>query len=322
MGQSSPPESQRLMDDEAISRLWAEDLIGSLREMTPGQAARRVGQELQFGEPIGLEWERSYPALLMLGWILGAAAASGMFAAMAGVDVRADVSKPLVLACIAVLLLVCCLLIAVGWKRRVPRGWLARYRYGYVELLAGDPGPRAVRWASVTEVTATYRTATTNSAPTAAPATFMDSFSARPFIGRLAPTVGSRWQPPTLMRDALGAVGVRLLTAMIEAYDSGRLVAFGSVRIDQHGVVLPGRDLVVSWGDIRAIRMRHVGGVLREVRLSCHGRARHRKIVISGLPNGIFLPRVIAHAAARHGVPVKGRVTPSSSLLGLPPVSR
>lgn len=307
-----------MIDDQAISRLWTEEMAGSLRKMTPGQAARRVGQELQFGALIGLRRWRSYPALLILGWLLGFMAAYVML--LAGADSNWGPSRPWVLAWAPVLLLVCGFMIAVGTKRRVVRGWLARYRYGYVRMLASDPGPAAVRWASVTEVTVTYRTAivaTGYPAGATVKNTSADSFSARPFIGWLAPDVGSQWQAWTLIRDALGAAGPRLVTAMIEAYESGGLVAFGSVRIDQHGVASP---RVVSWADIRAIRTRRVrlssgGTVVSEVYLSCHGRARDRKIVISGLPNGIFLPQVIAHAAAQHGVPVKGSVT--HSMLGL-----
>jgi hypothetical protein len=289
-------------------------VIGSLPELTPQQAARRAGQEFQFGAPIGLERWRSYPALLVIGWCLGVAAAFGMF--IVGVAPNPGVSKPLVLACLAVVLLVCYLMIVVGTKRRVLRGWLARYPDGYIQMLASGPGARAVRWASVTEVTVTYRTTTVYTGTTATSNTSVDSFSARPFIGRLPPEVKGQWQAWKLMSDALQAVGPRLVTAMIEAYESGRPVAFGSVRIDQHGITVPRADGVVSWADIHAIRMRHVrlargGSVVREVRLSCEGRAGHRKIVISGLPNGIFLPRVIAHAAAQHGVPVRGSVNHS-----------
>lgn len=315
MDQSSPQESPRVMDDEAISRLWTEDVIGSLREMTPEQAARRVGQELQFGAPVGLERWRSYPALLILGWILGFVAATGMLSM--GLDSNLGVSKPLVLGCLTALLLVCFFMIVVGRKRRVLRGWLARYPHGYVRMLASDPGPRAVRWASVTDVTVTYRTTTIYPGTGATVSNpFVGSFSARPFIGWLAPEVKGQWEVWKLMRDALRAAGPRLVTSMIEAYESGRLVALGSVRIDQHGVASGSWDGMVSWADIHTIRMRHLslgrgGTVVKEVHLSCHGRVGHRKIVISGLPNGIFLPRVIAHAAARHGVPVKGNVTHS-----------
>jgi DNA-binding SARP family transcriptional activator len=326
MVQSSPQESWRVIDGEAISRLWTEEVVGSLREMTPGQAARRVGQELQFGAPIGLQRLRSYPALLILGWLLGFAAAFVML--LAGVDSNWGPSRPLVLACFAVLLLIGCFMIAVGRKRRVLRGWLARYRYGYAWMRASDPGPAAVRWASVTEVSVTYRTtivATGWPAGATVKNISVGSFSARPFIGWLAPDVGGQWEAWTLMRDALQAAGPRLVTAMIEAYESGRLVAFGPVRIDQQGVASPSRDLVVSWADIHAIRMRHIrlargGSVVSEIHLSCHGRAGHRKIVISGLPNGIFLPSVIAHAAAQHGVPVKGSV--SHSMLGQSPARK
>jgi hypothetical protein len=308
MDRSSPQESPRAMDDEAISRLWAEDASSSLREMTPAQAARRVGEELQFGKPFTVARLHSYPGFLIAGWLLGFLVAVTMLSV--GADPNAGPGKPLVLACLAVLLLVCFFMIVFGTKRRVLGGWLARYRDGYVQMLAGDPGPRAVRWASVTEVTVTFRTTTFYAGTAPATTTSVGSFSARPFIGGMAPQVTRHW----LMTDALRAAGPRLVNAMIEAYESGKQVAFGSVSIDQNYVALPGLDGPISWADIHAIRMRHVrlgqgGRVVTEVRLSCRGGPGHQKIVISGLPNGIFLPRVIAHAAAQHGVPVRGNIT-------------
>jgi hypothetical protein len=267
MDQSLPQESRRVMDDEIISRLRTDGVVGSLREMTLEQAARRVGQEFGFGPPVVLQGSHSHPALHFVGWLLGLVAAFGIF--LAGVDSNWGPSRPVVLACLPVVLLVGFFMVVVGTKRGVLNGWLARYRYGYVQMLASDGRLRAVRWASVTEVTVSYNTtivATGWPAGASVKNVSVDSFSARPFIGRLAPKAAG----VGLMRDALRAVGPRLVTAMIKACESGRPVTFGSVRIDQHGVASPSRHWAVSWADIHAIRMRNVrlGSGVRVVRES------------------------------------------------------
>jgi len=212
-------------------------------------------------------------------------------------------------------LLACAGLVAVGRRRRVVRGWLARYQGGYAQLLATDGGPRAVRWTTVAEVTVTFRTTTVYTSQAAYTSTRLHRFSASPCVtGGLAPVVGPRWGSWRLLKDAVRVVGPRLVSAAEDAYDAGQPAAFGPVRVSRDGVTVPGAATPVSWPDIRSIRLRHVdlargGRVVRAVHLSCRSRPAHRVIEVSGLPNGIFLARVIAHAAAGHGVPVKGKVS-------------
>ena len=280
--------------------------------MTPEQASAHVGRDLQLGYRLSIERWRSNPAMLVCGWLLGVAAALGLL--IIGVDNRAGGGQPAILGCLAVVLLACVVMIAVGLRRRVVRGWLARYQAGYAQLLATDPGPRVVRWASVDEVTITFRTTTVYTGQAATTSTHLHDFSARPFIGRLAPEVGHRWGTWRLMKDAVRVVGPRMIPAVIEAYDAGRPAAFGPVRVGKDGVTLSAAGTPIPWPDIRSIRMRTVdlargGRVVRAVYLHCRARPAHRVIEVSGLPNGIFLPRVIAHAAAQHGVPVRGKVT-------------
>lgn len=123
-----------------------------------------------------------------------------------------------------------------------------------------------------------------------------------------------------LLQDAMRVVALRLVPAIIEAHDRGQPAAFGSARTGQEGVTVPGPGGLVPWRDIRSIRVQHIdlprrhGRVVRAVRLSCRARPAHRAIGISGLPDCIVAPHVIAHAAAQHGVRVRGR--PSSRLQG------
>jgi hypothetical protein len=284
-----------------------------LSPLTPEQAAAHVGAEFELGGAMGIERWRGNPAVLVLGWLLGAAAALGLL--IVGVDNHADGGRPAILGCLAVVLLACVVMIAVGLRRRVVRGWLARYQAGYAQLLATDPGPRVVRWASVDEVTVTFRTTAVYTGQATSTSTHLHSFSARPCIGGgLAPEVGPRWGTWRLLKDARRVVGPRLVNAAVDAYNAGRPAAFGPVRVAADGVTLSAAGTPVPWPDIRSVRLRTVdlargGRVVRAVHLSCRARPAHRVIEVSGLPNGIFLPRVIAHAAAQHGVPVKGKVT-------------
>ena len=281
--------------------------------MTPEQASAHVGRDLQLGYRLSIERWRSNPAMLVCGWLLGVAAALGLF--IVGTDNHAGGGQPDILGGLAAVLLACAVMIAVGLRRRVVRGWLARYQDGYAQMLATDPGPRAVRWVTVAEVTVTFRTTSTYTGQATTTSTHLHSFSARPGIaGGPAPEVGPRWGSWRLLKDARRVVGPRLVNDAVDAYDAGRPAAFGPVRIGKDGVTLSAAGAPVPWPDIRSVRLRTVdlargGRVVRAVHLSCRARPAHRVIEVSGLPNGIFLPRVIAHAAAQHGVPVKGRVT-------------
>ena len=283
-----------------------------LSQMTPEQAAAHVGRELELGDPMGLERWRGNPAMLVLGWLLGVAAALGLI--IAGADNHLGGSQPGILGCLAAVLLACVVMIAVGLRRRTVRGWLARYQAGYAQWLATDPVPSVVRWASVAEVTVTFRTTTVYTGQAAGTSTHLHTFSARPVTGRLAPAVGPRLGNWRLLKDAVRVVGPRVVPAAIAAYDAGRPAAFGPVRVGQDGVAVSAAGAPISWPDVRSVRIGHVdlargGCVVRSVHLTCRVKPAHRVIEVSGLPNGIFLARVIAHAAAAQGVPVRGRVS-------------
>jgi hypothetical protein len=315
MDLSPPREPRREADDQAISRLWEAGVAGPLWAVPPEESVGLVGRELELGAPVGTEYWRSYPVLLVLGWILALAAAMGL--GIAGLAASGDASTTEALGGLAVAFAAGVVMIAAGTRQRVLRGWLAHYPDGFAQLLATDPGPRAVRWASVEEVTVTFKTTAVYTGQITTTTTYVDSFSAHPFIGGLAPDLG-RWRSWRLMMNAQRAAGPRLVAAMIAAYESGQPAAFGSFRFDQSGVTFPGPGAAgpgttVPWRDVRSIRLRpvslsHGGPVVGAVVLSCQGNPRTRTIAVSGLPNGLFLPRVIAHAARRQGVPVKGQV--------------
>jgi hypothetical protein len=194
-------------------------------------------------------------------------------------------------------------------------GWLARYEKGYAQLLPDAPGPRVVHWASVADVTATFRTTTSyayaGGGGVGVTSTDFRSFSARLLAGEPTSDIaGAQWEIGHLLADALRTVGPRIIPAAIAAYESGKPTAFGLVSIDQHGITVPWLAVPVLWPGIKSIEMKNARAmrktrIVTEVCLHVSPRAPDHlpvDINISGVPNGIFLPGVIAHAAAQHGV--------------------
>jgi hypothetical protein len=60
-----------------------------------------------------------------------------------------------------------------------------------------------------------------------------------------------------------------------------------------------GREALTPWRDIRAIEHRRDG----ELAIRAAGR-RRRTISLCGVPNGMFIPRLVEYAAGHNGVPV------------------
>lgn len=163
------------------------------------------------------------------------------------------------------------------------------------------PRPRAVRWADVTEVTFTI---SVTPAANTTPVVLMDTFTVRPYLGSAMP------EPDA----ALQTVGGRIVRALTAAYDAGETVGFGALRVNQHGIVLPGTPEQVPWTGIRKARLRSIilstsalPQVTSAVSLAHSGRFRRSQIGLSGLPNGMFFPALLRHAAAQHRIPVHGR---------------
>lgn len=255
-----------------------------------------VGREFGLGQLAGVSLDRDYPLLLVTGWIaVPAGAVCLVFSAIAAAGIAVGA-----------------VFIAVGLSRRKVRGWLARYAGGYAQVVMADPRPRVVRWADVTEVTFTISRNTVYTDYGSMTSTSLGSFTARPFLGPAMPVPG-RVDAARARAGALRAVGDRLIPAMTAAYDAGEAVAFGAVQVSQSGVVLPGLTAPVPWAEIRSVRLRAVrltdpgrSRITSSVSLACSGRPRRRSIDLSGLPNGLFLPGLLQHAAARQQVKVTG----------------
>jgi hypothetical protein len=119
-------------------------------------------------------------------------------------------------------------------------------------------------------------------------------------------------------RDILGPVAAaahralapRIVPAMIYTYDSGQpVIAAPNAQVDQWGITFPRRNRR-AWMDIGVVVMEHsVAGPTLTTRMDLRkaGKGRsHDYCDPSGVPNGIFLADLIAHAARQRGVRVEG----------------
>jgi len=202
------------------------------------------------------------------------------------------------------LLAVCCLLAGIGIARSEVRNRLFRYSGGLAQLVHGEPEPRVARWADISEFTVSYF-------ETEDTAARLNGFQARTDSGsQLSGLRGYRQRPElrATVAQAERFLAPHLVPAMTEAYGSGSPVKFGRVLVSQAGItVQPPADNLVPWAEVKSIHITYVGGTedAHEIIIGQTGKPT-REISVSGLPNGIFLPHVLAYAAARQGVLVTG----------------
>ena len=100
----------------------------------------------------------------------------------------------------------------------------------------------------------------------------------------------------------------RIVAALVGTYDAGEPIAAGQWRIGQAGLTRiggDGRAALTPWRDIRTIEHRRDC----ELTIGLGGR-RRRTISLAGVPNGMFIARLIEYAAGQNGiaVPRSGRV--------------
>jgi hypothetical protein len=94
----------------------------------------------------------------------------------------------------------------------------------------------------------------------------------------------------------------RIVPELTGTYDAGEPVAAGRWRIGQAGLTRVrgnGQEELLPWPDIRTIEHRRDC----ELAIGAHGR-RRRTISLSGVPNGMFIARLIEYAAGQNGIPV------------------
>jgi hypothetical protein len=103
---------------------------------------------------------------------------------------------------------------------------------------------------------------------------------------------------------------------MMYAYDSGQPVVLApNAQVSQWGIIYM-RGNRRAWTDIGAVVMEHSvagPGVITRMDLRKAGKGRlHNYCDPSGVPNGIFLADLIAHAARQRGIRVGGYAGPTA----------
>jgi hypothetical protein len=224
-----------------------------------------------------------------------------------------------------VLFLLGCFMTFLGYRGgRVTRR-LYCHAGGVVEYLPGEPEPRVVRWADVERVTISYY-----QPPKSVAMLFGCLLSGRDNAA-LAMIVGYPGRGlHRLVTEADRALAPRMVPPLIRTYESGEPVTFGGIRVDpEKGITVdPVTGSRVVWTDMRRVeivyspRYGHGATAVLGIRVRPRSEGRAPGVHVSGLPNGIFLPHLIAHAAERHGVQVRRypRRAGDRDVTGAPPI--
>lgn len=291
-----------------------------VQALPPAEAARQAGQEFALGDMSKVYVQYWKSRLTRPG--LGFAALSLWFAlAAAGFAVWWLLYVALALfATGCVLFAAGCVMNVFARLTKKVTGWVARYRYGLVHTSA--PGVQHVmRWMDVTEIGVTYRVIATGGTQHVPPTirTIVSSFSARPAATQLTFLISEKQlrfdRLAELAADAVRSAGPRMTAACIASYGAGESAVFGQIRVGQSGITLPaspGRRGwpagLVPWSEISAIDGRSLPSqrnVCHQIILRFTGSRRLRTVSLSGVPNGIFLPAVLQHAAAQQGIRIR-----------------
>jgi hypothetical protein len=169
------------------------------------------------------------------------------------------------------------------------------YAGGLAQQDQDEPEPRVIRWAEVDSVTSVF-----------------DHESG--LVGcRLRAGTGTEIGAglgyghavvAALAAETGNELAGRFVPALVGAYEAGEVVIAGQWRIGRDGLSRVrgnGREVLTSWRDIRGIKYRREG----ELTIAADGR-RRRTIGLSGVPNGMFVARLIEYAAGQNGIPVTG----------------
>jgi hypothetical protein len=186
-------------------------------------------------------------------------------------------------------------LIRVGLRPRAVRR-LFWYSGGLAQQDLDEPEPRVLHWDEVDSVTPVFDYELGR----------VGSCQLRGGAGtEIAVSPGyARAAGLDLAAEADRVLADRIVPALIGAYDAGQPVVAGRWRVDRAGLTRVrgnGREVLTAWRDVRAIEYRR-GGEL----VLAGGERRRRTIGLSGVPNGMFVGRLIEYAAGQNGIPVAG----------------
>lgn len=285
---------------------------GELERREPAgdrELALLLGGEFGLGPLEQVSRSRVLPKYVGWGGLLG------VIVALVGAPVAAGVAggpyavavKAVVAALVGGLFAACGVLVAAGIARSTVSNRLFRYSGGLVQLVGGEPEPRVARWADVREFTVYYDQ--TDEEP--------------PRLGGFLVTTGTGTSLPglrayrgrrelrALVAEAEGNLAPRLIPAMTETYDSGAAVSFGRIQVSQEGITAARWNVgdPIPWSQVKSIHLTYIGDkdgdYVHEIIVGRKGGPTE-EISVAGLANGLFLPALLAHAAARQGVLVTG----------------
>jgi hypothetical protein len=227
-------------------------------------------------------------------------------------------TKATVAVVLVALFLFSCVLVGFGVSRSAVDSQVFRYSGGLAEITADEAEPRVARWADVEEFTVWV-------SGTEEAEARLTGFALRATTGTQLSGL-RRYRQPEL-HDLVTAIGrvlaARMVPALTEAYESGEPVVLGTVRVSQEGITIepagsrepggpggpggpaPSAAPLIPWTEINWITVRHLpnSGTMRiAYQVTIHRSAGRPDQVIdlSGVPNGIFLPRLLAHARMRN----------------------
>ena len=225
------------------------------------------------------------------------------------------------------LFLLGCLVLGLGIARAPVTGRLFWYTGGLAELTGDDPEPRIVRWADVETVTTVYYEG--EETPLRLTGCILSDGTGPEPVDLRGPAKIRGYRSPVLRAltvEAARILAPRLVPPMIAAYESGEPVSIGDARIDRSGItVKPPSGEHIAWTEIRFIITRHVTSIadcaapVHEIEIRKQPGNISRVISLDGVPNGMFLPHLLAHAAARNGIPL--RTSPRDLLVPWPTLS-
>jgi hypothetical protein len=273
------------------------------------ERALLVGAEFGLGSLAEVSRTRELPQYALGGGLLG------VMTAVVGTPVAAGIAagpyplavKVVVTALVGGLFAACCVLVGVGMARSTVSNRLFRYSGGLVQLVQGEPEPRVARWADVRDFTVFYSQSEDESPR-------LGGFLATTDTGATLPGLRAYWRRRELrdlVAEARQNLAPRLLPAMTEAYDSGATVSFGRVQVSGDGITVSdwSEGEPVPWDQLKSVHITYIDGrdgdYVDEVIIGRKGMPT-TAISVSGLPNGIYLPSLVARAAGGQGVLVTG----------------
>jgi hypothetical protein len=191
-----------------------------------------------------------------------------------------------------------------GRPRAINR--LYRYAGGLIQLLYDEPEPRVLRWSDVDSVTVEFESVSEDRY------TGLDTCTLRGSTGTEIAVRG--WRPLSIPRglatEADRVLRPRLLPPLIQAYESGELIAVGrQVRIEQAAITL-GKLAPLPWTEVRAITVvydKRSGSNVPADSIIISGSRRHSGtgFALSRVPNGFLIPYLIEYIAEQHGIPLR-----------------